>query len=251
MLGATLLALSVPAADAPKAGAPTPASRAERTYRDARALRDAQPTNTAVAWQFARACFDQCEFSQNNADRARVANEGIQACRQALSNDPALAPAHYYLAMDLGQLARTKLLGALALLDEMEKEWKTAAGLDENLDYAGPDRNLGLLYLNAPDWPLSIGSRADARQHLLRAVQLHPEYPENHLNLIEAWLKWNHYADAGPAAGALAQILPQARMKFTGPAWDSSWEDWNKRWAAIQKQLSAGPPVAAAPHNRK
>jgi len=250
-LAAALLPLSAPAADAPQAGAPPAATRAEQTYRDARALRDAQPTNTAVAWQFARACFDECEFSQNNTDRARVANEGIQACRQTLSSDPALAPAHYYLAMDLGQLARTKLLGALGLLDEMEKEWKTALGLDENFDYAGPDRNLGLLYLNAPGWPLSIGSRADARQHLLRAVQLHPEYPENHLNLIEARLKWNDYDEAGLAAKALEQILPDARKKFTGSAWDSSWEDWNKRRADIQKKLSQGPPVATAPHNRK
>ena len=43
--------------------------------RVARPLRS-QPTNVAAAWRFASACFDQCEFSRNDADRARVRQRG-------------------------------------------------------------------------------------------------------------------------------------------------------------------------------
>ena len=152
--------------------------------------------------------------------------------------------------MNLAQLARTELIGALGLLNEVESEWETAIKLDENFDYAGPDRNLGLLYRDAPGWPLSLGSRAKACQHLLRAVSLHPDYPENHLNLIEAYLKWNNLSQAVPAAKALQEILPEARKKLAGPAWESSWDDWNQRWKTIQAKLSQ-PPGFVPPHARK
>jgi tetratricopeptide (TPR) repeat protein len=238
------------AADGSTATPSTPASRAAQAWRDWRDRLQSQPTNVVAAWHFASACFDQCEFSRKDADRARFANEGIAACRQALAVDPNAAGAHYFLGMDLAQLARTELLGALGLLGEVEQEWQATIKLDEHFDYAGADRNLGLLYRDAPGWPLSIGSRAEARQHLLRAVALDPEYPENHLNLIEAHLKWNNHTQAVPAAAALEEILAQAKKQFTGPAWESNWEDWNKRWQAIQSKLNQ-PPGPGSPHQRK
>ena len=70
------------------------------------------------------------------------------------------APAHYYLGMNLGQLARTKGLAALRLVSQMEHEFTRARELDEQLDWAGPDRNLGLLYRDAPAIG-SVGSRAE------------------------------------------------------------------------------------------
>ena len=60
--------------------------------------------------------------------------------------------------MNLGQLARTRGLSALKLVDQMEREFTRARDLDEHLDWAGPDRNLGLLYGDAPVIG-SIGSR--------------------------------------------------------------------------------------------
>jgi hypothetical protein len=71
----------------------------------------------------------------------------------------------------------------------MEREFSLARKLDEHFADAGPDHNLGLLYRDAPALG-SIGSRAKARQHLQRAVELAPQYPEKRLNLIEAYLKW-------------------------------------------------------------
>jgi hypothetical protein len=90
--------------------------------------------------------------------------------------------------MNLGQLARTKGLSALKLVDQMEGEFTRARDLDEHLDYAGPDRSLGLLYRDAPVIG-SVGSRTRAREHLRRAVEVAPQYPENRLSLIEAYLK--------------------------------------------------------------
>jgi hypothetical protein len=63
-------------------------------------------------------------------------------------------------------------LGALSIVKEMEKEWLATLALDPHCDYAGADRNLGLLYRDAPGFPLSIGSRGKAEQCLQHAVQL-------------------------------------------------------------------------------
>ena len=78
----------------------------------------------------------------------------------------------------------------------MEREFKTAEDLDEHFDYAGPARCLGLLYRDAPGWPFSIGSRRKAREWLERAAKLAPDYPENHLNLVESCLQWHDRAGA-------------------------------------------------------
>ena len=181
-----------------------------------------EPTNAEAAWQLGRAIFDRADLSTNNTERALFADEGIAACEMAVSREPKSAPAHYYLGMNLGQLARTKDLSALKIVKRMEKEFIRACELDEAFDYAGPQRNIGLLYREAPP-VLSIGSKKDARQHLRRALELAPQYPENRLNLIEAYIKWSEEANGRVELKALDGVWNGARTNFTGVAWVGSW----------------------------
>ena len=141
--------------------------------------------------------------------RAALAEQGIAACRQAIARESNSAPAHYYLGMNLGQLAQTKGLGALRLVNQMEREFTPGARAGRAVRLRGPDRNLGLLYRDAPAIG-SVGSRSKAREHLERAVELAPQYPENRLNLIEAYLKWGERNERPARAGG-------ARSK-SGPA---------------------------------
>jgi tetratricopeptide (TPR) repeat protein len=197
-----------------------------------------EPTNTVAAWEFARAVFDRAEFSTNNAERAALAIQGIDACRQALVRDAKSAPAHYYLGMNLGQLAQTKLLGALRMVGEMERVFKTAAALDERFDHAGPDRCLGLLYYEAPVIG-SVGSRTKARKHLERAAELDPAFPENRLNLAEAYLKWREKKLLPHELEALEKLLPAARTNFPGADWESARADWSRREKLLRKNAEA------------
>ena len=195
-----------------------------------------EPTNAEAAWQLGRAIFDRADLSTNLAERALFAEEGIAACEMAVSREPKSAPAHYYLGMNLGQLARTKDLSALKIVKRMEKEFILACGLDETFDYAGPQRNIGLLYREAPP-VLSIGSKKDARQHLRRALELAPQYPENRLNLIEAYIKWSEEASGRVELKTLDGMWNGARTNFTGVAWVGSWEDWKERRAKARKAV--------------
>lgn len=212
------------------------AARAKREFMAARARFQTETNNPEAAWQFARACFDLGEFATRNADRAEIAETGIDVARQLLVGHPDLAEAHYYLGMNMGQLARTKTLGALRLVTQMETEFEAARRLNERLDHAGPDRNLGLLYLEAPSFG-SIGNRSKARVHLRRAVAIFPEYPENRLYLIEAYLRWGEQVAAAREFKLLAEQWAELHKKYSGENWELSWQDWEKRFASAKAKI--------------
>lgn len=222
------------------------ADRARQDFVQARARYNAAATNSEAAWQFARACFDLAEFADSNSERAEIAETGIGVARRLVAQDPGLAEAHYYLGMNLGQLARTKSLGALRLVDQMEETFLTSRRLDEKLDYAGSDRNLGLLYLEAPSIG-SIGSRSKARVHLRRAVELAPDYPENRLILAEAYVRWRDEAAAKREFKVLTDNWRRYRQQFSGEKWQVSWTDWTTRFEKLREKLGASTPKLEAP----
>jgi len=204
-------------------------------------------TNNDLACQFARACFDLAEFATNDTQRAQLAQLGIKASREVIRRDPKSLQGHYNLGLNLGQLARTKSLGALSIVDEMETEFTAARALDEKFDFAGPDRTLGMLYLEAPS-TISIGSRSKARTHLQRAVELAPEFPENRLSLAEARLTWRDRDGARRELDALEAGLTKAREQFAGDAWGAAWIDWDLRMQKLRNQLKAPvKPVVTSP----
>lgn len=220
------------------------AKRAEKAYADAKTRFEAAANDTTAQWQFGRACYDWSDYATNASAKADIAQKGIAACRNLVEKKPDSAPGHYYLAMNLGQLADArKGLEALHIVGQMETEFKLALALDPQIDFAGPDRNLGLLYLQAPGWPVSIGSKSKARQHLQKALKLFPQYPENHLNLIEADLAWGDDNGALRQLKSMNEIWPEARKKLTGDEWAAEWADWEKRRDNVGKktELSKSP----------
>ena len=229
---------------------PVFAARAEAEFHRAQIQLQTNTNDLAAAWVFARACYDFADFATNDTERATIAVQGIAACRQLLTHRPKSAPGHYYLGMNLGQLARTEILGALKIVREMEHEFKMADDLDEHFDYAGPARCLGLLYRDAPGWPASIGSRRKAREWLERAAKLAPDDPENHLNLIESRLNWNDRTGAENELKTLDTLWPKARTNFAGEAWEQSWADWTARKSVVEQSLAQASQPVESPKAR-
>jgi len=225
------------------------ATRARGLYAEADARFKKEPRNVEAAWQFGRACFDAAEFSTNSSERAEIAEQGIAACKQALVQNRDLAQAHYYLGMNIGELAQTRGLSALKLVDQMEREFELARTLDEQLDYAGPDRNLGMLYRDAPAW-ISVGSKSKARKHLIRAVELAPSYPENRLNLAEGYLKWSDRVGVRREFKALEELWPKARTNLVGAAWSASWVDWEQRLKQLKKKVEESSKSLESPRQK-
>jgi hypothetical protein len=131
----------------------------------------------------------------------------------------------------------------------MEREFLAAFDLAPDFDYAGPNRNLGLLYLQAPV-VASIGSRSKARLHLHRAAERAPEYPENRLNLIEACLKWGDLNEARREMKALEALWAGAQDRFAGEPWAVSWQEWAGRLKAAKHKLDqASKPLESPRHD--
>jgi hypothetical protein len=192
--------------------------------------------SSEAAWKFGRACFNLAERATNDTQRADIARTGITACLAAVARDTNSAPAHFYLAANLGELAQAQApsLAAYRLVHEVEHEFLTAAELDVRFNYADPARTLGELYFKAPGWPLSIGSNRKAREWLGVAVKLEPNYPGNQLNLAEAQLKWREREALEATLKKINQLWPAARTNFTGEAWEESWVRWNTRRAVLE-----------------
>lgn len=221
----------------PRLAAQNPATeeRGRQLYQEAKLRFSESRTDVTAAWQLGRAAFDLADLLDESSEHRQIAQTGIDACRHALSLDPNSAPAHYYLALDLGQMAREKKFGALRLLREMERELEAALKLDPALDYSGPDRSLGMLYLEAPSWPASVGSRNKARLHLQAAVDRNPQYPENRLCLAEAYAKWGESKNLERELKLMSQGLQAAQQSFDRKTWAANWKDWETRLQKLQK----------------
>jgi hypothetical protein len=216
--------------------------RVQRAFQKARENWDQNKTNLEAAWKVGQAAFDWAEFATNDDQRAFVAEVGITACRHAAALDSNNVAAHYYLGLNLGQLARTRLLGALKLIDEMEREWTVAIRLDPKFDYGGPHRAIGVLYRDAPGWPTSIGSEKKSRLNLSKAIELHPEYPGNRLSYYEGLIEWGDKKVIREKAKETHEFLQQARAVFSGERWDLDWADWDRRWSEIRRKAGVKEP---------
>lgn len=252
VLGVSVIAAaSIPQASLRAAERSAPAvsssARFEHRYRETFSRWQKETNNAETAWHFARACFDWADFATNDTQRAVIAEEGIAASRRAIALAPESSAARLYLGMNLGQLARTKLFSALGLLNDMEATWHRAIELDPKFDHAGAHRSLGLLYLDAPGWPVSIGNRAKARQQLKKSVELCPEYPGNQICWLEALLKWDETKTVRAQIAGVEEVLKGARSKFAGEEWKRDWEEWDARWEKIKTKAAVAP--ARSPRN--
>ena len=222
------------------AGNPLFTGRAEKELLRAQKFFQVDTNDPAAAQQLARASFELAELSTNSPRQAEIARIGIEVCRQWLARASNSAPGHYYLALNLGELAEAEApsLAAYRRIYEVEREFQTAAALDVRLDFAGPARCLGLLYRDAPGWPISIGSKRKTREWLDRAAALAPEFPENQLNLAETHFKWRQMEETEKALSRLAVIWPVAQTNLTGESWEKDWCDWNFRRQSVQSEFN-------------
>lgn len=242
----TLRAADPSIPDLPKVTAGEHSNRVHQAYVDWAGRFTRDQTNSETAWRFAKACFERADFSTNDAQRAALAEQGIAASKRAVALETNSAAGYFYLGVNLGQMARTKLFSALGLLDEMEAAWERSIAIDPQFHHAAATRSLGLLYLDAPGWPLSLGSRGKARRELQRAVELVPGYPENQLCWLETRLRWGEKRAVQTQLPAVELVLQSARTNFTGETWTLDWADWDVRWHRIKLRADA-VPVARSP----
>ena len=110
---------------------------AQKRLEAAKKLYAADTNSLSKACALGQAYFFAGEFATNKTEQAQLAERGIAVCVRALAINPGSPQASYYHALNLGQLARTKMLAALTLVKQMRPALELAAKARPSLDYAG------------------------------------------------------------------------------------------------------------------
>jgi tetratricopeptide (TPR) repeat protein len=215
-----------------------PVPNADSAYQQAEDRYRQQPRDAQAAWQLGKACFDMADGARSRQERVRYAERGIAVTKSASQLHTNCAGCFYFLGLNYGQLARTRTIGALRLIRPMQDALESARRLDATFDFGGPDRTLGLLYRDAPAW--IVGDRKRAREHLTRATDLAPSYPDNRLELIAALIEWGERKEAQKQLDELERLLPKSKSEFAEPRWEQSWLVWERQRLAAQAKLRKG-----------
>ena len=112
---------------------------------------------------------------------------GVNSARIAGVNETS-PEACYYFALNQGIIVKSKGLIALNKLPEITDALKIAQKA-ESIDYGGPLRVLGMLYLKAPAWPSGIGDLDKALELLEQSVKKYPYFPQNYIFYADALIE--------------------------------------------------------------
>ncbi|WP_320170610.1 hypothetical protein [Maridesulfovibrio sp.] len=120
---------------------------------------------------------------------ADYAKQSQAVLRQFLQKKPDSGLGHYLLAYLVAKEAQLAPVKGLDLVPVMEQEALLASKLAPEVDFGGPDRMLGELYLKAPSAPISVGSLDKALEYYEKAVKVAPDFAMNRLGLATALLE--------------------------------------------------------------
>jgi hypothetical protein len=155
------------------------------------------------------------------AARESAATLAVQVAQWCPRVAPDLPECDFWLGAALGVQARERPATGLSALAKIEAAFKRAAEGNPEMEDAGPDRALALLYLRAPRWPRGPGDPEQGLVHAKQAVALRPDYPPNRLALAEA------LAAAGDTAGSLAAGREALRLaEARAAAGDPDANEW-------------------------
>ena len=127
-----------------------------------------------------------------------------------------------YLAVNLGIAIQKHPVLALKNLGRLESSLEKALELSPDVNFGGPYRVLGMLYLMAPPWPQGIGDGDRALELLKEATERFPEYPKNHIFYAQAI--WEVEGEDGKAE--VTRQLEEA-LRLMG---QERWKGVRDRW---------------------
>ena len=119
--------------------------------------------------------------------------KGEDSGREAVTLAPDGIYGNFWYASNVGMHARCQgIVEALRAIEPIRGAMERVMRGNERFYFAGPHRVLGVLRLQAPGWPLSIGDKGAAAEHLERAIELAPDFAPNRLHLAQVYLGVGH-----------------------------------------------------------
>ena len=185
----------------------------------------------AEPWGNAANSYIRAEGSNDKAEKAKHALEGISHAEECIMKNPENAACYYYRAMNTGIYYSAHVTGYQNGLKTMAKDCEKVISLDDKFDHGGAYRTLGKIYTSVPEIALTKnGIRQDldkAIHYLKKAVEIDGTYPENHIYLAQAFLETGKKEEALASFSNAAALVPQ---------WKNH-RDYTQ-WIKMNKELS-------------
>ncbi|WP_282012446.1 TRAP transporter TatT component family protein [Nitrospina watsonii] len=127
--------------------------------------------------------------------KAEHLNRCLENVEKALDHNPQAGIAYFLRGLCLGRQGQMQgLWASLNIIDPVRTAMEMARQLDPALDHGGPDRALGRMLYELPFF--LGGDLKKSIEHLETAVQLGPDYWENHYYLAQSYMSQKRYRDA-------------------------------------------------------
>lgn len=151
------------------------------------ALKDQHPDKDIIRGKLSSTYFYKGLFAKEGSrEREDFFDHGVKYGQEAITLNPRAVYGNFWYASNMGYLGMCRgALASLASIDPFKKCMEVVLKENENFYFAGPHRALGRLYHQAPGWPISIGNKNKAAEHLDKCVQLAPNFFNNRLYLAE------------------------------------------------------------------
>ncbi len=149
-------------------------------------LKRKHPENDVVRGKLSHAFFYKGFFEEQKKERERLFHKGMQCGNEAVTLYPEAVYGNFWYASNMGMWGMCRgIMASLKSVDPMFKAMQIVLKRNEAFFFGGPHRAIGRLYHHAPGWPLSIGNKRKALEHLERAVEIAPDFLCNRLWLAE------------------------------------------------------------------
>lgn len=158
---------------------PRSLTTAESSLEWWRRLARSFPDDYEACWKGARAAAWIAGRAPGDDVRKQFAMEGIQLGNSAVAERPDGPEGRYYRALAMGELADVDHSYGIDAVKRMEEDCLAVIAADARFEHAAGHRFVGILYLECPGPPTSIGSLRKARKHLDAALDIAPDWPPN------------------------------------------------------------------------
>jgi tetratricopeptide (TPR) repeat protein len=153
-------------------------------------LKATNPDMDIICGKLSSAYFYKGLFESANSKKQELYYEhGVNYGKEAITMNPKAIYGNYWYASNVGMLGLCRgMMASLSSIDPMKRSYEIVLKENEKFFFGGPHRALGRIYHQAPGWPISVGNKTKALQHLEKAVELGPEFFNNRLYLAEIYI---------------------------------------------------------------
>ncbi|MBE7412090.1 MAG: tetratricopeptide repeat protein [Leptospiraceae bacterium] len=152
-------------------------------------LKSKHPDNEIICGKLSSAFFYKGLFEKDPKKQELYYEHGTNYGKESITMNPKDVYGNFWYASNVGMLGLCRgIMASLASIEPLRKSMEVVLKENENFYFAGPHRALGRLYHQAPGWPISIGSKSKALEHLEKAVQIAPEFFNNRVFLAELYI---------------------------------------------------------------